>query len=261
MFDAMCAPAVGRLAAMVLRDRIPNFGCRIDTRWPGVDPRVKAGILWTLYEGTEVRFIRRHLRADLDVLELGGGIGLTGSHVLRRMGRGRRLVCVEANPDVLPCLTANLTAHAGGASFTVVHAAVVAAGHEGSATLLQEGAHRSRLLGPDEPVPGGRSVAVPAVTLSALLDAHDLEEYALVSDVEGAEAAFLTAESEALRGCRQIIVELHDAPAFGPHARVDLLLKALVDDHGFRRRDGYGNVFVLDREARRPERAREDSNL
>ena len=61
-------------------------------------------MFWGMYEGAETRMIRDHLRDSVTVVELGSSLGITASHVAAVMAPGGHLVCVEANPRLVPGL-------------------------------------------------------------------------------------------------------------------------------------------------------------
>ena len=60
-----------------------------------------------------------------------------------------------------------------------------------------------------------------------------LASYVLVADIEGAEAAILEQDAEALAGCQQIVIELHRVERGGRVHTVDDLAAALTGPHGF----------------------------
>ena len=65
-------------------------------------------------------------------------------------------------------------------------------------------AHVSAAPRPDESV-----VPVPALTLREILRRANLGEFDLVSDIEGAEAAFLLNDPGVLSKCGRAIIEFH----------------------------------------------------
>src|SRR5438874_9047975 len=115
---------VGLAVGTVARHRIRNHGIVFDTG--GWDPRVEAKLAFRIYESAEIRFIRSFLTGAERAIELGGSLGVTGSHLLRVMVRAGELTSVEANSELIPILNRTLLAHSGGRSVTVIHAAITA---------------------------------------------------------------------------------------------------------------------------------------
>ena len=72
-------------------------------------------IFWGFYESAELRLIRKHLPATLDVVELGGSLGVVAAHIGQRLEPGRQLISVEANPALIEALRTNITRSASGA--------------------------------------------------------------------------------------------------------------------------------------------------
>lgn len=241
----LCHPLVGRVVGHLFRDGIPFRGCRIDTNSPLVTPEIKAMLFWRLYESGELRFISRYLRADLDVVELGASLGVVGSFIGRRLDAGRRLVCVEAHPHLVPIVERNVRNNASpGVRVTIVHGAV----DYGQGSVDVEFVLAESTLGSRAGEGDGHRVKVPRVRLGELLDREQLSgEYALVCDIEGAERGVFEHETKALARCRQLIIELHDVRVGDRQVTVDGLLQLARERHGFRLRDRHGPVVVLER--------------
>ena len=53
------------------------------------------------------------------------------------------------------------------------------------------------------------AIRVNSLLLSELVIEKGLKDFILISDIEGAEAAFLYADSSALDNCSQLFIELH----------------------------------------------------
>jgi FkbM family methyltransferase len=248
----LCHPLVGRALATLSGDRIRSGALRIRTSHPSISPRTKAQIFWGIYESAEIRFVERHLRSDLDVLEVGSSLGVVSSHARSRQGASGRMVCVEANPDLIATIEANLAANCPGRAFTVLNRALDYE-HPGGKTRLRLSGDTSesqlgRLSRSGDGASGVvREVEVPSTTIASLVRESGLRDYALISDVEGAEAGFVFADRAELDGCRQIIIELHDTEHAGRRLRWQDLRDALVARFGFRVVEGFGPVQVLER--------------
>ncbi len=90
------------------------------------------------------------------------------------------LVCVEANPQLIPGLSERVASQPGRQRVDVIHAAVT--GHCGTTELIIAGETvGSRIGSPrrDEPV-----VQVPAMTLREILRRANITEFDLVSDTK-----------------------------------------------------------------------------
>ena len=246
----VCSPAVGRLVGHVYGDRIPSRGTRIDVRGLPISPRIKASLFWGLYESAEYRFVRDHLRPDLDVIELGAGLGAISVQIARRLDGGRKLVCVEAAPELFDKLGANLSSNPALCEAVPVHGAVSYTEGERVAFEINAWHLGSRLATPD--TVGGRDVRrieVPAVALERLWRDHlDGGAYQLVLDVEGAEAQILEHEAEALSACQRLLIECHPTTFAGRPCGVEELIEK-IREHGFELADRYGPVCFFARGA------------
>ena len=104
----LCHPVVGAGLAKIFDDRIPSRGMRVHTDDPRVANETKAALFWGIYERAEIDFVQRHLNGDLDVVELGGSIGVLSCAILRGMVDSAKLVTVEADPALTGLLDQNL---------------------------------------------------------------------------------------------------------------------------------------------------------
>jgi hypothetical protein len=86
---------------------------------------------------------------------------------------------------------------------------------------------------------------VSAVTLSDILDSRAIDQYILVSGVEGAEAAMVY-DDPALGRCHRIVIELHDTMHKDNRTTVDDLYRGLLA-RGFALLEQQGPVFAMER--------------
>lgn len=241
----LCSEPLGRVIGALFRNRIPTRGgLKIFTPSPPLVARTKAQLFFRMYESAEHRFIRAYLRPDLDIVELGSSIGVISAELARRLPRGRKLVCVEANPGLVELVRRNVAANAGDVNVAIRNAAI---DHGGGRTVELS-------LGPTT-VDGavgrsfdGERAAVPATTLREVLAANHVRRFVLVCDIEGAEAGVLFEEPEALGACEQMIVELHDTVHRGRRILVDELSQR-IEELGLRERARHGPVRVYERVA------------
>jgi hypothetical protein len=148
----LTSPVVGRVARRVFRERVPGSGCVTETS--SIDDRTVAAILFGFYESAERRFVRCFLPHDVDVVELGGSLGIVTQTIRRRVGKERRVVTVEADSE----LARRLAAATAGA-VDVVHAAIDYTG-DGATTHFSRGSDNvSGHLGAGVHVTVGRSDA------------------------------------------------------------------------------------------------------
>ena len=190
-------PAAAAMDAATRKRPTSTGGLRVDLSHPHVPPRTRAAVQLRRYERDEIRLIRRWLPSHTDVVELGAGLGVTGAHILDRIGPTRRLLAVELDPasaDVLNTTLADPRAE-------VINAAIDYSGNQVAAEIGSSVLH-SR-------VGVGSGPRVASLTLAGLLDTRRVGDYALVCDIEGAEADIAVHDGTALDRCHLIIVETH----------------------------------------------------
>jgi FkbM family methyltransferase len=215
-----CHPWVGHVVAGWTCNQIRNRGCLIDTSHSSVSPSVKASLYWGAFEKSEVLFVKQHLPTQYDVIELGAGIGVVSSHISKRLEPDRRLLCVEANPDIVPWISRNVQQNSA-IQPIVVHAAIDYSGQPTmemrladrhlDSSLESSGStpNRREQVGGERSDRSERRVAVPVMTLTELWQQLGMSPFSLVADIEGAELGILEEESECLSACQGMVIELH----------------------------------------------------
>lgn len=238
-------PFLGVLISSASRNRIRNKGVIIDTSPREFTEVVKAQLAFGIYESAEIRFIRKYLRGRSRVLELGASLGVTGAHILDVVAPGAEVVCVEANPNLMATLQATTAtaAERTGAKVITIHGAVPPDPdvRSASVTLTLGSSHLGSRIG--SAADPGRQLRVPAVELAEVV--RGWADYALVCDIEGAEAALILSAQPVLTGASRLVIELHET-AYGGAAVTVADLKNSLLSMGFLPIEERGRVLVLD---------------
>lgn len=223
---------------------VPSAGLRIDTRVPAVSNSARAALFFGLYEGAERRMVRRHLAPVPTIIELGSSIGYVGSIACRHLGGAVRYVGVEANPNLITLAKRNVSSAVTGSDCTIVHGAVQYDVPLGSDVVFaSSGDHSASRIASNG---AETAFSAPAVTLHQLLADHDVDEFALLCDIEGGEAGVLLEDADSLARCRQMIIELHPTTLNGVNYSVSEL-RAHARSRGFVELEAYGSVLALQR--------------
>lgn len=153
------------------------------------------------YEAEERALIKRYLKPEDSVLELGACIGAVSCTTNKLLKDKTRHVIVEGNPKLIPYLEKNKQINDCG--FTILNRA---ASQEESVTFFLS----------DEFIVGGttqRKSPHPVTVQGSSLDDLDQEFgpfTALIMDIEGAEADVIPPAVDFLKKCRLVVVETHD---------------------------------------------------
>ncbi len=239
----LCMPFIGRIISFIYNDHIPSGNLRIDTT-ESVSSVTKAMIYWGIYESAELRLIRRHLKSDCDVIELGASLGVVTCNIRMKMEPARKLYCVEADPRLIRRVERNLELNGLRDGVVVINRAIDY-GAESHSLFFRGQSNVAGKLGGDGDAEN--AISVPTVTLGQLIAENDVGRYTLICDIEGAEAGVLMHDKAALNGCVQMIIELHESRYHGTTYTKTELLSVLHEMHGFSPIDWHGEVYVLKR--------------
>jgi FkbM family methyltransferase len=225
--------------------KLLSRGRMIDTNDASVSPWVRTLIFWDMYENAELQLIQQFLPKDIDVIELGGSIGVVASQIAGSLDGGRRLVSVEGNPSLIELLKRNVEANGCRDCATVIHGAVAYATPPSDFVSMSFG--DSSLAGwlSDSPEQSSGH-QVPCVTLGALISRYQFERFALIADIEGAEAGIFFHDKEILiRCCPLMIVELHETTFEGRRLSIPDLV-TMAKELGYTVKDNRRNVYVFE---------------
>lgn len=225
--------------------QIPFRGLVIDTKHPHVPRSVVPRLYWKLYERAEVDFVSDYLRTDLPAIELGSCLGVVACCVARKQKNRARLISVEANPYLREVILKNLARNDVADNVEVVPGAIDYSGAKTIQIVVAEdavGTHVER---------GGEqgTETVAAVQLGSLLSEHGVDgDYALVCDIESAEADIILSDKDALKNCQQIIMEFHPGMYEAWETNYESLRDRILS-YGFGIKAIRGDVICFERQA------------
>jgi FkbM family methyltransferase len=207
---------------------------------PSLAASTKALFFCGLYESGELRFISKYLRPNENVIELGASIGVISSFV-GRYRSPRKLVCVEANSDLIDQIRSNLRLNRV-SEFTLINKAI----GDGSSTSLWFLSGQNNTTGQVslEWKPGAKRIS--SITLHQLVKENNLNDFVLISDIEGAEGGFLKNPLN-FEKCKMLIIELHKTSMDGADISVEDL-KTMIRALGFSIIDEYGPIVVAQKD-------------
>jgi FkbM family methyltransferase len=233
----------------ITRDRLPYRGVILDTCGASLSSTTKAQLFWGIYEGAESRFIREFLCGFDVVVELGSGLGITGSLISRTMSAGGHLVCVEANPELQRTLQQMILNNKPPDLLVDFKPVAISSKTGAREMILSADVISSRLVDTD----GGAGLRmVETTTLTELLSDLRIEPHqsvALVSDIEGSEAGIIFGQMPTLQRFQRIVIELHDTEVEGRPVTVEQMIQELVEPGGFEVLASRGPVLALQRRA------------
>src|SRR6266516_18733 len=203
-FRGLCHRLVGKAIHKWFHGDIPFQGHSFDLEVDGYVPYQQvASLFWGLYEKSERRLISEYLRPDVDIIELGSGEGVISCLMLRAQAPEKSLICVEANPAAATTLLHNIRRNYLSREFVrVVNGAIDYSGAEVVSLRIDE-----NLIGSNVGQATSDAARVRAITLSRVHEDFRLKNFALVCDMEGAEAGLLENEPGVLKLCKQLIID------------------------------------------------------
>jgi len=71
----LCSSLMGVCINTIFRGVLPLKGCRFYVK--NLDSKIKASIFWGIYESAEIRFIKKYIDDQYDIVDLGSSIGVS----------------------------------------------------------------------------------------------------------------------------------------------------------------------------------------
>lgn len=240
---------VGGALRRVKHDRFAVHGaCIVTTPRDVVSAEVCAELAFRTYENAELTLVQSLLIPDLDTIELGGALGVTGSTILRKLTPPARLITAEFRPELLPILQRNLSLNSCENTFSILPKAIAyppGTDHCTHADFVIPAGPFGSWKGYKHAL-GFRTIHAQTTTLREICEEFSLGSFQLICDIEGAELEVIEQDHAVLEKCRLLIIELHDAnrPARSVNAAQ---LRDLLLDQGFHIMADHGDVLALTR--------------
>ena len=230
----------GRVVSSLFSQRIP---CLKDAEIVLINSSslkhsVKAQFFFGLYESGEMRFIKNFLHPGENVIEVGASIGVVSSFI-NKYKKPNKLLLVEANPNLIDILRANLALNTV-TNYTLYNNAI----GDGSVDVLEfmEGSDNttgSLVTNNDN---CSATIPVKVIALDHIIRENALDSYVLVADIEGAEV-FILNDTRSLKKCKMMIMELHDTECDGGKVTV-VEMKRRIENVGFDIIGEYGPLIT-----------------
>lgn len=237
---ALTSRAIGRFIGGLYANKIPHRGTTIEIP-PDTAPYITACLFWRLYESAEIRCLNRFLTDKVDVIEFGSNVGGVACQVARRLAGRRKMVCIEANPELIPFLRRNLARNAPAQPVVIINAAL---GHgvDGKVSFAISANNLTSRIGSERNL-----LEVRAITLSEVLREQGIADFALLCDVEGAEVGLFTKEPGAFARCRLLIIETHEVVLDGIDYSIDEIIRLIQRSTSMTLAHRYGPVCAFTR--------------
>jgi FkbM family methyltransferase len=186
----------------LLGNQVNIDGIKVNVDNPLISVAQKSTLFWGIYEKEEREFIKKYIKPDDSVLELGGSIGVVSCIINKRLSDGSRHTVVEANPLLVPLLKSNRELN--GCKFDVVNSAI---SYTGQQVFFSTNGHF--LMGAVADEHSSSTLTVPACSLADVWKST-IDNAVLVCDIEGMEIEVVANESDFLRKrFSKIIMETH----------------------------------------------------
>ena len=194
-----------------------------------VTPERAARINAARYEGQEIAGALQVIRPGDNVLEMGAGLGLVGA-IAARNGKPARVISFEANPNLIPHITALYRLNRLGSKIEVRNEVLISAPDAPPSVTfhLRNSYLGSSLIDTDARVT--KPVEVPTAAYAELRE--DFTPDVILMDIEGGELEFLRHAS--LDGVRAMVIEFHPA-AYGKEGM--RTCKSILERAGFAKID------------------------
>ncbi len=235
----------GLIISKIYRNSIPHNGVKVFTNFKRIKRKTVSDIYFGIYERAEIDQVIDYIDPDVDVIELGASIGVNSLHIRHCLSKDKKLVVVEADPELVDILLYNIKKNGMERGIEVLNCAIDYSGRD----VVNFGVTESNLSGcvlGEFNGSSARGVNVKATTLSALVDKYDYAEYTLVSDIEGMEIPIFIEDKKTLKNCKQIFLEIDGIS----YKNIDYSVDDIVDmicKCGFKVVDRYYNCVVFSR--------------
>jgi len=180
-------------------------------------------VFFGFYEAAELRAIKHQMPQDIPMIEIGGGVGVVSSHVIRRLKTGPYKV-IEANSQIIDVISTNLSRNnSNGIAYEVIHGALDYSGRK-LVNLTRSASHLETRVQEGFDFESDIDSA-PAFSLSTLVNGW--KTFGLIADIEGAESNFILGQDSSFDRCKWLCIELHDTHFKGRAVSIEDLVTGI----------------------------------
>ncbi|MCK4523875.1 FkbM family methyltransferase [candidate division WOR-3 bacterium] len=229
---------IGKIIRILMNNSIKYKGLIISTKSKEISNSTISSLFFNMYESCEIRFIQKYLNRNIESIEIGSSIGVTGSMI--GSISSERIILIEANRTLIPILKQNANTNIN--NYEIVNA-VIDYSDKNEKTLF--GIGKTNLSGQlSEYSISNKNIEIPITTLSKIKSQYKIDKYNLICDIEGAEVGLFTEEDSTLNCCDTIIIELHRTIYKNQEYTINDI-KDIILKKGFKLIDSYIEVFCF----------------
>lgn len=228
---------IGRLLSFIFNDKIPMGKYKFDLSDSLISNTTKASIFWRTYESAEIRFVKKYLSGERDVIEVGASLGVVSAFIIDKIKMGFSFYTVEANPLLINIIERNII----NINPTIKRKIFNKCINYKSKTAFFKIESDNLVSKINENI----GLAIETITIEKIIEEEKIRSFDLVCDIEGAEIDLIAnINIESLKKCRTVIIELHDTYYENTWYNQDQILE-IWKNKGFSLIDNYGSVYVL----------------
>lgn len=251
-YQIFCNPFFGNLINKIFSGSIPNLRY-LDQRYymplQHTLPQVIASLFWGFYENAELHIIKKFLSGYFPVIEIGGSMGVVSSSVVRKLGKEKKLIIVEVNPNLTPVIQKNIEkTGVSNPAVDILNKAVHYSSPQVVFEINQNSTAGSEVfdISTYSGMKNKEVRIIDATSLSELRKDFDIDIFSLVCDIEGNEYEIFRNELPLLgMKCAEIVIELHNMRINEDYTSTIPQLLQTLKHGGFKELYKKGNVYYL----------------
>jgi FkbM family methyltransferase len=191
-------------------DSFEHRGVELKIEGESITPQIQKKFLVGDYEVGTTDHVDNYIPSEIDVVEIGGGIGFVSCFTNQRIDEGQTHIVLEPNPQIRSLLEDNRTRN--NSWFTLLTTAYSPTNEKIEMVVSDEfwsaSTHEQRIPAVSWETRG--RYEVKATSIEALIEEHNLSEFALVMNAEGIEYEVIEHELDLLANyCPVLITAFH----------------------------------------------------
>jgi FkbM family methyltransferase len=199
---------------------------------------LKALIFFGFYERKERVVIRKYLRPDYDIIELGASLGIITLN-LCKYGK-KRVFSVEANPFLIKNLYQ--TKIKNNLSLLKIYSRAIS-------YKLGEVNFQIDLNNLGSKISENKGIQLQTIRLEDIYYQNNINKFILVSDIEGSEIELILflEDNILINNCIQIIIELHDTFFCNKFYSIETMVSLISTKFNMKIVFNHGNIYVFEK--------------
>jgi len=227
----------GKIGLFLGKDKVVLHGIRINLKHNNISPELRKFFYKGTYEGQEISILKKHLKMNDIIMEIGAGIGFLSTYCAKQIGSGK-VFAYEANPFMIDKIKESYTSNK--VSPTIKNLLLSDKEDSINFYLEKDFWSSSTVKRSDD----AKCLKVKGIKIND--EIKNINPTFLIIDIEGGEKELIPLIDFNNNRIQKILIEIHPH-IIGEYEASKVLAYFVLNGFSLKFKDSIGDVFLFER--------------